>query len=287
MHAFSILAPIGEPVPLLLDSPHSGQWFPPDFGHAVTDRELREGEDFLIHELFGAAPKHGAPMIAANAARTYVDVNRAEDDVDLDLLEGEWPHPISASGKAKIGKALVWRTLDDGRPIYARKLGLDEMRARIERFVRPYQAAVRDAIERAHARDGVSFHINCHSMKPVAGKMSTDGQGTRRADVVLGDRDGTTCSAEFTELVRETLAAAGYDVRVNDPYKGVELVRAFSAPHLGRHSLQIEVNRGLYMTGIDGGELARSEGFEHVRADIDRMIARVAEYARSQRTASN
>ena len=49
----------------------------------------------------------------------------------------------------------------------------------------------------------------------------------------------------------------GYDVKVNDPYKGVELVRAFSDPPAGRHSLQVEVNRRLYMDERTREKLAR------------------------------
>jgi N-formylglutamate deformylase len=36
-------------------------------------------------------------------------------------------------------------------------------------------------------------------------------------------------------------------VRINDPYKGVEIVRRHGRPDIGRNSLQIEINRALYM----------------------------------------
>ena len=67
----------------------------------------------------------------------------------------------------------------------------------------------------------------------------------------------------------------GYDVKVNDPYKGVELVRAFSDPPAGRHSLQIEVNRRLYMD-----ERTRdSRRIPALRAHLDRLVRVIAEYA--------
>ena len=121
------------------------------------------------------------------------------------------------------------------------------MQRRIEPFHRPYHGAVRDRIEATHARFGRSWHINCHSMNAVAGAQGEGGAGRARADFVLGDRDGTTCDAGFTELVRGVLAGLGYDVKVNDPYKGVELVRAYSNPAEGRMSLQLEINKRLYM----------------------------------------
>ena len=183
----------------------------------------------------------------ASFPRTYLDPNRHAGDVDLELIEGAWPWEYRPSGKARIGKSLIWRTLEDGRPIYARKLTPETVRGRIERFHTPYHRKLKELLDAAHQRFGKVYHINCHSMRAVAGKQSDEGEGAVRADFVLGDRDGTTCEAAFTEFVRETLAGMGYSVKVNDPYKGVELVRAFSDPKRGRHSLQIEINKRLYM----------------------------------------
>jgi N-formylglutamate deformylase len=96
------------------------------------------------------------------------------------------------------------------------------------------------------------------------------------ADFVLGDRDGTTCEARFTEFVRRTLTEMGYRVKVNDPFKGVELVRAYSDPRAGRHSLQIEINRRLY---LDEAAIAKTAGFAPLRADLRRLIATIVRYA--------
>src|SRR6185312_11380529 len=94
-----------------------------------------------------------------------------------------------------------------------------------------------------------------------------------------GDRDGTTCEPAFTELAAKTLRGMGYEVKVNDPYKGVELVRAFSDPAAQRHSLQIEVNRKLYM---DERTREKGAGFEKLRGDIGRLIEAVAAYAQER-----
>jgi N-formylglutamate amidohydrolase len=106
-------------------------------------------------------------------------------------------------------------------------------------------------------------------MRSVAGKQSEEGAGHVRADFVLGDRDGTTCEPAFTELVRSTLAGMGYRVAINDPYKGVELVRAYSDPKAGRHSLQIEINKRLYM---DEKTLAKSAGFASLQKDLGELL---------------
>jgi N-formylglutamate amidohydrolase len=260
-------------LPLVLDSPHSGTCMPADFGSALPDSALRDGEDCFIDQLYLPAAERGIPLLAAQFPRTYLDPNRHAGDIDTDLLDAPWPDALVPSGKARIGKALVWRTLDDGRPIYDRKLTVAELRQRIARFHTPYHAALRRLLHAAHARHGQVFHINCHSMNAVSGKMGEGGAGQRRADVVLGDRDGTTCAPAFTAFVRDHLSALGYEVKVNDPFKGVELVRAFADPATGFHSLQLEVNKRLYM---DEATLQKHDGFARLQADLMGLLEAVA-----------
>jgi len=273
---FRLHGPSESHVALVLDSPHSGLQFPADFDAAVSEFDLRDGEDCFVDELYLPATELGVRLLAAQTPRTYLDPNRHAGDVDLELIEGgTWPHAHVPSGKARIGKALIWRTLDDGRAIYRRKLKVDEVVGRIERCHAPYHRALRNLIDRAHARTGRVFHINCHSMNSVAGKMGEGGQGSPRADFVLGDRDGTTCDPAFTEFARATLAAMGYKVHVNDPYKGVELVKAYSKPAAGRHSLQLEINKRLYM---DEARRERHAGFAPLQRSLCTLIEAVIDY---------
>lgn len=274
--AFALHGPATPRTPLVLDSPHSGFAFPADFGSVLSEFDLREGEDCFVDQLWLPATERGIGLIAALAPRTYIDFNRHAGDVDLDLIEGgHWPDGHVPSGKAKIGKSLVWRTLDDGRAIYDRKLSVDEVRGRIERFHLPYHGAVRDRIAATHERFGRSWHINCHSMNAIGGTQGEGGAGRARADFVLGDRDGTTCDAGFTELVRGVLAGFGYDVKINDPYKGVELVRAYSDPARGRMSLQLEINKRLYM---NEATRQKSAGFDAVQKQLATVIDALLDY---------
>ncbi len=259
-------------IPLVLDSPHSGHAFPDDFNAAVSEAELREGEDCYVDELYDGGPEMGVPLLAALWPRTYLDPNRHAGDIDLDLIEGRWPGEYRPSGKAQVGKALLWRTLEDGRPIYAKKLSIEEVLRRIREFHAPYHQVIQHLLNETHARFGRVYHINCHSMRSVAGKQSGDGEGNVRADFVLGDRDGTSCAPAFTEFVRATLAGMGYQVKVNDPYKGVELVRAYADPKAGRHSLQIEISKRLYM---DEGTLRKTAGFAPLQNNLSTLLAEI------------
>lgn len=264
---------------LVLDSPHSGTRMPADFGSVRSPAELRDGEDCYVDELWLPSTASGVPLLAACFPRTYLDANRHEADIDPDLLDEPWPGPWHPSGKARIGKALVWRTLDDGRPIYHRRLGVAEVQRRIETCHRPYHATLRSLLDRAHARFGVAHHFNCHSMNAVSGLMGEGGAGVARADMVLGDRDGTTCAPEITAFVRDHLRGLGYDVRINDPFKGVELVRAFADPSRGRHSLQLEINKRLYLEPdpdpsdpVAAGAPARSAGFARLQQELRGLV---------------
>ena len=274
-HVLIVHGPEQPEQPLVLDSPHSGYQMPADFRASVTAAELRDGEDCFIDELYMPATAQGIPLLAAQFPRTYLDPNRHVGDIDLALLEGgHWPAEHVPSSKAKIGKALLWRTLDDGRPIYDRLLSVAEVQMRIARCHQPYHATLRALLDRAHARFGVVYHINCHSMNALSGTMGEGGAGVARADMVLGDRDGSTCDPAFTGFVRTTLAGFGYDVKVNDPFKGVELVRAYSNPAAGRHSLQLEVNKRLYM---DQASNARHAGFLTLQEHLMRLLAAIVE----------
>jgi N-formylglutamate deformylase len=273
---FHLYGPREPRIPLVLDSPHSGFQFPMDFDAVVSEFDLRDGEDCFVDELYMPATELGVHLLAALTPRTYLDPNRHAGDIDLELIEGgTWPHAHVPSGKARIGKALIWRTLDDGRAIYGRKLKVDEVLGRIERCHAPYHRALRDAIDRAHANFGVVYHINCHSMNSVAGPMGEGGEGTARPDFVLGDRDGTTCDPAFTEFVRAALAATGHSVSVNDPYKGVELVKAYSKPVAGRHSLQLEINKRLYMDEV---KRERNAGFAPLQRTLHNLIEAIVDY---------
>jgi N-formylglutamate amidohydrolase len=240
---------------------------------------LRTAEDTYVHELYAAAPAHGATLIGALFPRSYIDANRHVADIDQALLAEPWPHPLNPGVKTKLGMGLIRRLAVPRLPVYSRKLGIAEVQARIDRYYHPYHAELQTAADRLHARFGGVWHVNCHSMKSVSNGMAAEGPGVARADFVLGDRDGTTCAPELTRFVEKFLRKRGYDVRINDPYKGVELVRRHGRPRENRHSLQIEVNRKLYM---DEESFERNGNFPKLKADIDALVAAVAGFAREK-----
>jgi N-formylglutamate deformylase len=263
-----------KPIPLVLDSPHSGETYPDDFDHAPPRALIRQAEDTHVARLWAHAPAHGATLIEALFPRAYIDANRSLDDVDPELLADAWHERIVPTRKTELGIGLVWRLARGGVPMYARKLHAAEVLHRIDRYWKPYHHALASALDELHARFGAVWHVDCHSMFAV-GDVLSDDPGRERADFVLGDRDGTTCAPAFTAFVATTLRDFGYSVAINDPYKGVELVRRHGRPTENRHSLQIEIKRTLYM---DERTLEPNAGYATLERNLTRLSCLLASY---------
>ena len=278
---FTLALPQGDPVPLVCDSPHSGVLYPDDFGYAISFERLRAGEDTDVHELWQALPAVGATLLSARFPRSYVDPNRDVEDIDPGMLDGTWPTPLRPGEKTRLGIGLIWRDAGHNgrRPIYTRKLSVAEVQNRIDRYHAPYHAALREQIEVAHARFGAVWHLNLHSMPANAYEGLQIKTDKVLADCVLGDRDGSTAAAEFTALVAEAMRRRGLTVSINDPYKGVALIARLGRPAERRHSLQIELHRGLYM---HEATRERSAKFGALQQTLGQVAAEIAQYVKEQ-----
>ena len=258
---------------LVLDSPHSGTQYPADFMFSCEALVLRRAEDTHVEKLYDFAPSLGVHWVEAYFPRSYLDANRNTTEIDETLLDALWPGPIETDvkvmSKVRLGKGLIWRTTDDGLPIYSRQLSVAEVEARIANCWQPYHAAVMSAIDSAQTWHGYSIHVNCHSMPAIASSNATDFPGEAHADFVVGDRDGTTAHPDLSQLMCEHLRGMGYSVAYNHPYKGVELVRRYGNPASQRHSIQLEINRKLYM---DENTLAITPGFSPLKAHLQSLV---------------
>jgi N-formylglutamate deformylase len=277
--AFRCHEPLVPPIPLVLDSPHSGEHYPADFDLLPPRSVVRRAEDTHVARLWRGAPARGATLIEALFPRAYIDANRDLADIDAGLLADAWDGPIAPTRKSELCVGLVCRVATGGAPMYGRRLTAAELRRRIERCYLPYHAAVAAALDARHREFGAVWHLDCHSM-PAVGDERSDDPGCVRPDFVLGDRDGTSCDRAFTAFVAETLRGQGYEVAINAPFSGAELVRRHGRPVERRHSLQVEVNRALYM---DEATLVPTAGYAKLEADLARLVDAVAGFIRARR----
>jgi N-formylglutamate amidohydrolase len=269
---WEILAPDPQRAPLVFASPHSGTAYSAAF-LAATSLDLltiRRSEDSFVDELFAAAPALGAPLLRAHFPRAYVDVNREPFELDPDMFEDELPsYANTQSSRVAAGLGTIARVVSSGQEIYRGKLRFADAAERINGYYRPYHRALQALIDDTKARFGWCALIDCHSMPSVGGPLDPDA-GRGRADFVLGDCFGSACGAVITRTVEETLRGMGYAVVRNKPFAGGYTTRHYGRPASGVHTLQIEINRALYM---DERRIARSDRFPAVAQEMTRVIA--------------
>jgi N-formylglutamate amidohydrolase len=272
---FAILRPDRLAAPLVLDSPHSGTLYPADFHPAQPPERYRRAEDMYVDELFGDAPALGLPLLKARFGRVYCDVNRAFDDLDPTVLDDASGLALAPSAKARLGKGVVWTaTPPDGAPLLAARLPRAAYEARLARCWHPYHEALAGLLAETRGPGGV-FHLDLHSMQPVANAMHEDATGSLRPDIVLSDREGASAGAGFLEAALAALDGLGFSVAVNDPFKGAEILRRHGNPAAGIHSLQIEVNRALYM---DVGSYGKTQRFDDTRRRLATFVSRLRDW---------
>jgi len=239
---------------------------------------LLSSRDAFVDELWSGVVQRGAVLIAATFPRCYIDPNRAETDIDQDLLAEPWPGELRPEKYSRAGMGLIRRLALPGVPMYQRKLSVAEVQHRIDAYYRPYRAALKAQADAACRRFGAVWHVDCHSMKSRGNEMNTD-SGQARPDVVVSDRLGSSADPAFTRWVSEELRRLGLSVQVNHPYQGGDLLNAISAPAQRRHSIQIELNRALYM---DERTISRSPGFAALKSKLDAFADGLADYVRGQ-----
>jgi N-formylglutamate amidohydrolase len=269
---FAINAPTGWLLPAVFNSPHSGRFYPKGFLTAsrLDAHALRKSEDCYIDELFGFASDIGAPLLKANFPRAYLDVNREPYELDPRMFTEELPgYANTSSVRVAGGLGTIPRIVSEGDEIYRGPISVAEALRRVEAIYRPYHRMLGDLIGRANEAFGDVLLLDCHSM-PSSACSHASLHGNKGVDIVLGDRHGAACAEEITAALEELLHDEGLRAVRNKPYAGGFITQNYGSPGLGRHALQIEVNRAIYM---DERTLERSAGYPLLRAVLHKVFA--------------
>jgi N-formylglutamate amidohydrolase len=252
--AYTYAAPRAMRLPVLVAVPHAGRAYPPQVVARMRDpqeAQLRL-EDRLVDRLGRAiAQATGAGLLIAHAPRALLDLNRAEDDIDWDMVEGGRPEdlPSRAAGgqggnrRARSGLGLVPRRLPGSGEIWRGRLNRSELRARIGGIHRAYHEFL--ASELARIRDvwGAALLLDLHSMPPL---RAVEGEDSA-PQIVLGDRFGASCHHELMSGALRHLEMQGCHAVQNRPYSGGYVLDRHGAPGKGVHAMQIEVCRTTYL----------------------------------------
>ncbi len=263
---FEIIEPEALEGPVVFASPHSGRFYPKALRRAsiLDGRSLRRSEDGYVDRLLQSVPSEGLPVLKAVYGRAYVDLNRAADELDPAMFEDLPANlTIQPTDRVVAGFGVVPRLVASGRPIFAGRLPFAEAQARLEEVHGPYHRALLELMDRAAERFGFAVLIDCHSMPSRQaildeGLRGRHGSESAEPDIVLGDRFGASCAPELRIAIARHFRDRGYRVIRNQPYAGGYCTETHGRPADGRHAIQLEINRRLYLREASGR--LRAEG---------------------------
>ncbi|MEL7129354.1 MAG: N-formylglutamate amidohydrolase [Pseudomonadota bacterium] len=255
-------------------SPHSGSHYPASMVNRlrVPLMDLRRTEDAFVNDLFDDVSSNGGLMVYANYARAYVDLNRDARELDPSMFADGPPRVVAVpSARVEAGLGCLPKIAACGEPIYAAPLSRAEGEYRLAEVHDAYHGYLRQTLDDFLEQYGQALLIDCHS-------MPSRQPGRRKlADIVLGDRFGSSCDSRLTGLAERTFRRLGYSVARNAPYAGGYTTRAYGRPKRRVHALQIEINRALYM---DENSVTRRQGFDRLKSDLAHIGKVLTQFAR-------
>ena len=250
-------------MPLLLSIAHSGRAYP---GWLVRDSvggmaALEALEDPLVDRLAWRALATGVGAVIARAPRAAIDCNRAPDEIDPDVVSGS-PQP-AASARARAGLGIIpGRTARHGH-LWTRLVARADLDSRIMLAHAPFHDAIERGLDRLAIANGSALLLDCHSMPPRRGQ----------AELVIGDRHGTSAARAITEAAARIARAQGWTVALNAPYAGGHIVERHGRPAQHIHALQLEIDRACYLEG--DGRTPRP-GFDRAARLLEQLVLGLA-----------
>ena len=247
--AFVVHATRASPIPVLIAVPHAGRTYPPELSAAMRDpeRAALRLEDRLVDALGEAvAAQTGAALIVARAPRAMLDLNRAADDIDWEMIAGRpvgrVPHQPPGR-RARSGLGLIPRRVPGLGEVWRGRLDHAELEARIAGIHTPYHARVAAELAALRNRWGAALLLDLHSMPPLGDRFGANAA----AEYVVGDRFGATSDGGLVAAAFACFAEAGVRAAHNRPYAGGYALDRHATPRKGIHALQLEIDRRSYL----------------------------------------
>ncbi len=272
--AFFLRAPQPSAIPVLVAVPHAGRAYPgsllermrhPGFvALRLEDRKI----DLLAEEI---ARQTGAALLVAQAPRAMIDLNRAVDDVDWDMIGGGAPADVGSytpGKRARSGLGLIPRRLPGLGELWKRRHDPVDLAARIAGIHEPYHACLATTLATLRARWGAALLIDLHSMPPLTLRGGQPGP-----ELVVGDRFGTTCHGGLVASAFHYFAEQRRGTAHNRPYAGGYVLERHAAPTSGLHALQLEIDRSIY---LDSRLLEPGDGFAAMAELMVGLVRRLA-----------
>ncbi len=228
----------------LISIPHSGERVPDEtpWLHQLPEPVLMCDVDRFVDRLYQPVlDELRIPHVVTEWHRCVVDLNRLPDDVDASSVEGH------ANPAGQFWNGLIWVRTTRGHQLLPKPISKDLHRKLVADYFQPFHDRVLKIYSDFRAQGARRvYHLDAHSM-PSKGTASHRDPGETRADIVVSDCEGTSCSADFKDLVIEAYKKAGLGVAYNWPYRGGRVTQTYGKPKEGQEAIQVEISRALYM----------------------------------------
>jgi N-formylglutamate amidohydrolase len=242
---FALFGTDDPKTPVLVSVPHAGRDYPEEIFAALRlpRASLVRLEDRYADLLARNVIAEASPAIVAHRARAWIDLNRDERDLDLEMVSGavkaNYPTP---GAKQRGGLGLIPRRLSGEGDLWKGRFPIAEIDRRIVNFHRPYHTQIGEILGRMRDRFGVAILLDLHSMPPI---LQTHPVPAPR--FVIGDHFGKSAASRYSELLVGHIRRHGFAAALNHPYSGDHMLRRHGKPEDNIHALQIEVDRSLYL----------------------------------------
>lgn len=232
-----IIHPSRGPYPVLLSISHAGREYDDGIlaNAAQGRRSLETLEDPLVDRLCWKAISAGFGAVIQTVPRAIIDCNRGEEEVDPAAIEGISPSPVGP--RARYGLGVVPSRTHQHGTLWRRRVDRTEFNRRLNEVHRPYHRSLSDGLDALACRFGEAVLIDCHSMPARKGQ----------AEIVIGDRHGTSAASWLSVEAARLSRTAGFNVALNDPYAGGEIISCHGRPAAGIHAIQLEIDRSIYL----------------------------------------
>lgn len=231
-------------VPLFVSIPHSGEKIPDQAAwlRTLPETVLMSDVDRYVDYLYEPALKAlQIPFEKTEWHRYAVDLNRVPDDVDADSVVGH----KNPSGKHSDG--YHWVKTKNEVQLMPKPMSVEMHDQLTQLIYEPFHKGLRNHYDFFKKNNHKNiFHIDAHSMPSLGTRMHRD-PGELRAEIVVSDCGGKSCSPLFRDLVIAAYVIAGFKVGYNWPYLGGRVTEVYGHPEKGQHAIQVELNRSLYM----------------------------------------
>jgi N-formylglutamate deformylase len=265
----------------MITSPHSGEKVPSEAGwlHGLDSQLLLTDVDRFVDELYRPACEVlDIPFVEMETSRYVLDLNRLPTDIDATSVVG-----ATSDSESSFASGYHWTQTTLGHPLMKAPISRELHDEITRNYYDPFHRRVREAENHLIQKYGLPrYHIDAHSM-PSQGKAVHKDAGQVRPDLVVSDCSGKSCAVGYKDEVIAAFTAQGFQVAYNWPYLGGRMTEQYGRPQENRHSVQIELNRRLYLNEVTKEKLPE---FDQTRERIFRALESIHFFLNKGRNSS-